>query len=120
MAEQRSEATPRSAPPREANPRWRQGFDAVEKEVAPRLETIIRSDQFALAAGLAAHAQHLVRAEAARGTRRLLHLFNLPAGTDVTRILNEIGQLRRQVRELADRLDAEDAEDSNGNDRRPR
>ena len=117
MAEQRSEATQRPAPPRAANPRWRQGFDAVEKEVAPRLETLIRSDQFALAAGLAAHAQHLVRAEAARGTRRLLHLFNLPAGTDVTRILNEIGQLRRQVRELADRLDAED---SDGNDRRPR
>ena len=40
-----------------------------------------------------------------RATRRVLHRLNLPAGTDVSRILNEIGQLRVQVRELSAELD---------------
>ena len=31
----------------------------------------------------------------------MLHRLNLPAGTDVSRILNELGQLKRQVRELS-------------------
>ena len=43
-------------------------------------------------------------------TRRVLHRLNLPAGTDVTRILNEIGQLRRQVHELTVELDDTRAE----------
>ena len=40
----------------------------------------------------------------------MLHALNLPAGTDVTRILNELGQLKRQVRELSTQLDAAQAE----------
>ena len=43
-------------------------------------------------------------------TRRVLHRLNLPAGTDVTRILNEIGQLRRQVHDLTVELDDTRAE----------
>ena len=46
----------------------------------------------------------------ARATRRVLHRLNLPAGTDVSRILNEIGQLRVQVRELSNELDEARAE----------
>ena len=45
------------------------------------------------------------RVRCPRSTRRVLHRLNLPAGTDVSRILNEIGQLRVQVRELSAELD---------------
>lgn len=91
-------------------PSWRQGYDALEREVAPRLEAVVRSDAFAVAVGLVARAQRAVQQEASRTTRRLLHQLNLPAGSDVTRILNEIGQLRRQVRELTAELEATKAE----------
>ncbi|MET0145427.1 MAG: hypothetical protein ABW328_11685 [Ilumatobacteraceae bacterium] len=86
-------------------PPWRQGFDAVERQVAPRVDSVIRSEGFAVAVGLAARAQRLVQDGANRASRRVLHGLNLPAGTDVTRILNEIGQLKRQVRELTSELD---------------
>ncbi len=86
-------------------PSWRQGFDAVEKQLSPRLEGLVQSEQFAVAVGLAARAQRAVEGELARTTRRVLHRLNLPAGTDVSRILNEIGQLRVQVRELSAELD---------------
>jgi hypothetical protein len=86
-------------------PSWRQGFDAVEKQLSPRLEGLVQSEQFAVAVGLAARVQRAVEGELARTTRRVLHRLNLPAGTDVSRILNEIGQLRVQVRELSAELD---------------
>ncbi len=88
------------------SPRWRQGFDAVERQVAPRLESLLRSEQFAVAVGLAARVQRAVEQQASRSTRRVLHQLNLPAGTDVSRILNELGQLKLQVRELTSQLEA--------------
>ena len=90
-----------------AAPRWRQTFDAIEKEVTPRLDTVIRSEQFAVATGLAAQMQRRITKQAARNTRRVLHMLNLPAGTDVTRLLNEIGQLKAQVRTLSAQIDAQ-------------
>lgn len=86
-------------------PSWRQGYDALERQVGPRLESIVRSDSFAVAVGLVARAQRAVQQEAGRTTRRFLHQLNLPAGSDVSRILNEIGLLRRQVRELTAELE---------------
>ncbi len=91
-------------------PAWRQGFDAVERELAPRLEAIVRSEPFAVAVGLATRAQRFVEEEMSRATRRTLHRLNLPAGTDVSRILHEIGQLRLQMRELTAELEATRAE----------
>lgn len=91
-------------------PQWRQGFDAVERQLSPMLEGIVQSEQFAVVIGLAARVQRAMQDQAARATRRWLHAMNLPAGTDVTRILNELGQLKRQVRELSTQLDAAQAE----------
>lgn len=86
-------------------PSWRQGYDSIERRVGPQLESVLRSDTFAVAVGLVARLQRQVQGEAGRVTRRVLHQLNLPAGTDVSRILNELGQLRRQVRELSDELE---------------
>jgi hypothetical protein len=94
----------------ERPPAWRQGFDAVERQLTPRIEAVVQSEQFAVAVGLAARVQRAVEGELARTTRRVLHRLNLPAGTDVSRILNEIGQLRVQVRELSAELDEARAE----------
>jgi hypothetical protein len=91
-------------------PTWRQGFDALERQLSPRLESLVQSEQFAVAMGLAARVQRSVEGELARTTRRVLHRLNLPAGTDVSRILNEIGQLRVQVRALSNELDEARAE----------
>ena len=88
-------------------PKWRQTFDSIEREVTPRLDTIIRSEQFAVATGLATQMQRRIAKQAARNTRRVLHLLNLPAGTDVTRLLNEIGQLKAQVRSLSSQIEAQ-------------
>lgn len=86
-------------------PRWRQGFDLAEKSVGPLLEAVVRSEPFAIAVGIATRAQKAVRDEAARQTRRWLHALNLPAASDMTRILGEVGRLSAGVRELGRRVE---------------
>jgi hypothetical protein len=95
---------------RPETPPWRQGFDALERQLSPRLEALVQSEQFAVAVGLAARVQRALSEQATTSTRRVLHGLNLPAGTDVSRILNELGQLKRQVRELSTQLDDAQAE----------
>ncbi len=70
----------------------------------------MRSEQFAIAVGLAARMRRTFQEQAGRTSRRVLHQLNLPAGTDVSRILTEVGQLRQQVRHLQDELDDTRAE----------
>jgi hypothetical protein len=90
----------------EARPLWRRGFDAVEAVVGPRVKAAVGSEPFAVAVGLASRAQRTAQRRIERTTRRLLHLANFPAESDVTRILAEIAQLRRQILELSRQLDA--------------
>ena len=90
----------------EDRPAWRQGFDAVESAVAPRLEGLMGSEGFQVALGLVARVQKELQRQAERTMRRTLHLWNLPAGSDVIRILNEIGKLRAELRALAKEVDA--------------
>jgi len=85
---------------------WRQAFDGLEQSAAPLLEDLMKNDQFQVAVGLVTQAQKNIQERAERTMRRSLHLWNLPAGSDVTRILNEIGKLQREVRELSKRVDA--------------
>ena len=47
-------------------PSWRQGFDALEKQLSPRLEALVQSEQFAVAVGLAARVQRAVEGEMSR------------------------------------------------------
>jgi hypothetical protein len=85
---------------------WRQGYDAVESIVGPALEQWVRSDQFAVGVGFVSQLRRELERRASRSTRQMLHRFNLPAGTDVARLLTEIGELRKQVRQLTEQLEA--------------
>ena len=58
--------------------------------------------------------------QAARSTRRLLHSLNLPAGTDVSRLLAEIGELKKQVRQLSQQLEKATAEARTAQTRTPK
>lgn len=87
--------------------------------MAPRLDAAVRSERFGVAVGLASQARRTIQRRTERSTRRMLHLLNLPAGSDVTRILNELGQLQRQVRDLAKQVDESKEVDGGGTDNGP-
>lgn len=107
-------------------PLWRRLYDTVERAVAPRLESVARTEQFARGTALAARAQATARAQAAELSARVWRLVNLPAGTDIARLRTQIGALDREVRRLALRLEQEshhderpDGEETDGAGARP-
>lgn len=92
----------------EEQPLWRQSFDALERTVGPPLTEVVNSEAFAIAVGLAAQVRKRAERETERMTRRLLHRANLPAGSDINRLLAEIGKLQTQVRELSKQVEQRD------------
>lgn len=79
---------------------WRQAFDTAEKFVAPKLESVVRTDQFAQATALGLRAQAALTRRANEVAAKVWHLVNLPAGTDVLRLRAQVGALDREVRRL--------------------
>lgn len=88
-----------------STPMWRQMYNAWEQAVAPGLEELTASNGFrdVVAMGLRANAE-LAR-EVERASRQWLHLWNLPAATDVRKLRKQVSGLEREI--LALRLELE-------------
>lgn len=90
-------------------------YDRVERAVAPRLEAGVRTGMFASTLATATKARAELNHRRSRLGDRLgalsscgLHLVNLPATDDVTRLRMEIRDLDRRVRDLTRQLDQEE------------
>jgi len=88
-------------------PLWRTLFDHAERGVGVPLETVVRSEPFfdVLAIGTRLRRGAAVRIE--RLSRRGLHLLNLPAGSDIRRVNDQLARLDRRVRDLSKQLEGE-------------
>lgn len=81
-------------------PLWRKAYDAIEGELAPRIEALIRDEKFLRRGGAVARGRKRLRERIDRTSARLWHLLNLPAGSDVRRLRKQIGELDRELRLL--------------------
>ena len=81
-------------------PLWRRAFDRVEAPLGAALEEMTHSGTFADALGLAARTRAGLRRELERRTRRLWHMANLPAGSDVAQLRRQIAALDRELRQV--------------------
>ena len=88
-------------------PLWRRAFDAADRALAPRAESLVRTQAFDVGVALLRRAQVLARGSARDLTARAWHLLNLPAGSDVSRLRGQIGALDREVRRLTLQLETE-------------
>jgi CRISPR/Cas system Type II protein with McrA/HNH and RuvC-like nuclease domain len=84
-------------------PLWRQLFDAVDRRVAGPVEAGTRSDAFGDFVAVSWRLSRRMQREIERRSRRVLHLMNLPAATDVRRLSEQVAALQRELRELEDR-----------------
>lgn len=82
-------------------PRWLVEVFKAEKIVAPRLKSVLEHPRLYDVVGAVTYLRNGVGQHTERATRHLLHRANLPAGSDITRLLTEIGRLQNQVRELS-------------------
>jgi len=96
-----------AAPP----PLWKQLFDALDERLSPAINEMARSDEAAQLAALARRGRSELDRRVEQASRRALHMMNLPAGSDVNRLLEHIARLEREVRDLRKALtDRENAE----------
>ena len=86
-------------------PGWRRAFDAVERNVSPRVESMVHSDEFARMTALIASSRRLAGKRVNAIAASVWHLVNLPASTDVQRLRRQVGELDREVRRLSLQLD---------------
>lgn len=86
-------------------PLWRKAYDAVDSRIAPPLESVVQTPQFATVLSTAIRMQAEARRQVERRSRRLWHLVNLPSGSDVTRLRDQVVSLDRRVRELTEALE---------------
>jgi hypothetical protein len=86
-------------------PVWRRTYDAVENTVAPRMEALVHTSQFANTTAVVARTRRRVGDQLNGIAARALHLFNLPARTDIQQLRRQVGALDREVRRLSTELD---------------
>jgi hypothetical protein len=67
-------------------PSWRRADDALECNVAPQVEALVRTGEFSHTTAAIARARRLVRNQMNGIAARLWHLINLPASSDERRM----------------------------------
>ncbi len=88
-------------------PLWRQAFDTAERAVAIPLESVVRSELFFDLVAVTTRARKGTFARTERLSRRALHLINLPAGSDMRRLGEQVARLERRVITLSKQLEDE-------------
>jgi hypothetical protein len=93
------------------SPLWKQLFDALDERLSPTINEMARSEEAAQLAALARRGRSEFDRRVEQASRRALHMVNLPAGSDVNRLLEHIARLEREVRDLRNALtDRENAD----------
>lgn len=86
-------------------PVWQRAVMSVQARANPLLRAAVDHEDVAGGIALLQAARSGVVRVAEAPSRRLLHLVNLPAGSDVNRLLVQIASLEREVRELRKRVE---------------
>lgn len=88
-----------------SEPLWKKAFDAVEKQSGPALTKLLARPDVIEAMTLAMAVRKRAIDDLGQLIRRNLHSVNLPSGTDVQKVSNQIAGLERQIRLLNRRID---------------
>lgn len=86
---------------------WRKVVDGVDSAVGPKLNDLTHSKEFGDTLGVVGGVADQVRRQLERRSRQVLHLFNLPAGSDMQRLQRQIAALDHEVRRLRKELEIE-------------
>jgi hypothetical protein len=86
-------------------------YDELEKRITPPVETVVHSDEFAIATKIVGRVRGEIGGRIEAVAASVLHAVNLPAGSDVRKLRRQIGDLDYEVRRLRRELAEQDGED---------
>ena len=75
-------------------------YDAIERQVSPRVEATVHSPEYAAVTTAVKRLRGAVGSRIEGLNAGLLHLVNLPAGSDIRNLRRQIGELDYEVRTL--------------------
>lgn len=96
-------------------PLWRRTFDALERPAARVLESAVQTNAFADVLALGVRARRGLERQYVEAFERWLHLWNLPAYSDVVRLQAQTAAVERRLREVAHELEDRGAPPVEGN-----
>ncbi len=86
-------------------PLWLRLVYRLERTIGEPAEWAVRSDSYFDAVTVANRVQRKTTETLEGLSRRGLHLLNLPAGTDVRRVREQLSRMERRLNRLADDLE---------------
>jgi hypothetical protein len=93
-------------------PLWLKAVHRVERAIGGPVETVVRSDRYFDAVARLSRVRRGAIGAVEGVSSRGLHLFNLPAGTDVRRMREQLARVERRLDQLS-----EDVRDMDGDHR---
>ncbi len=87
-----------------SQPLWLRAVYRLERAVGEPIETIVRSDPYFDVVAHATRARSRAVGAAEGISRRCLHLLNLPAGSDVRRVREQLARMERRLQTLTDEI----------------
>ena len=79
-------------------PLWRRAFDKIENPTGRRLESAVRSSGFALVLTEALRLERSAARRARATSTGILHLFDLPAHSDLVALSRRLARLEAEIR----------------------
>jgi hypothetical protein len=95
-------------------PLWLKAVYKLERTVGTRVEAAVRSDAYFDLVTTTQRSQRQARALAESVSRRCLHLLNLPAGSDVRRLREQLGRMDRRLSSIQKELAELEAAERDG------
>jgi hypothetical protein len=86
-------------------PLWLKVVHRVERAIGEPVESAVRSDTYFDAVTVINRVRRKAIGTVEDVSRRGLHLFNLPAGTDVRRMREQLSRMERRLEQLTDEVE---------------
>jgi hypothetical protein len=83
-------------------PLWLQAVHRLERAIGEPVEAAVRTDTYFDLVTKATRATSMARRTVVGTSTRVLHLFNLPADSDVRRLREQLSRMERRLNQLSD------------------
>ena len=83
-------------------PLWLRGVIRVERAIGEPIESAVRSDTYYNLVSKTTRVRRKVTGTAEGVSRRCLHLLNLPTGSDIRSVRQQLARMERRLNQLSD------------------
>jgi hypothetical protein len=91
-----------------AKPLWLRAVYRLERAVGEPVEAAVRTETYFDLMSTATRTTQTAKRKLAGASTRALHVLNLPAGTDVRRMREQLARMERRLNQLSEQVEERD------------